>query len=197
MSKQPIKAKAKAKPPVPAKKPHGRPTKYKQEYDDMAYKMALLGITDQQMADCFGVGLATFYRWQDAHITFRESVIRGKVPADSTVAASLYHRANGYSHPEIDIKVINGEIVKTEITKHYPPDTAAAFIWLKNRQPKHWRDKMEIEGDLNVNLFPPKEVLEAVYHEGMQRAAERRAALTGRMERLGITIDADATPDSE
>ena len=28
--------------------------------------------------------------------------------------------------------------------EHFPPDTAAAFIWLKNRQPHRWRDKKEV-----------------------------------------------------
>jgi hypothetical protein len=32
-------------------------------------------------------------------------------------------------------------------TERYPPDTAAAIFWLKNRQPKHWRDKVETVGD--------------------------------------------------
>ena len=28
---------------------------------------------------------------------------------------------------------------------HHPPDTAAASLWLRNRQPKLWRDKHEID----------------------------------------------------
>lgn len=41
----------------------------------------------------------------------------------------------------------------TKITKHYPPDTAAAFIWLKNRA--GWRDKQDIEhttGDAGFHM---------------------------------------------
>ena len=41
------------------------------------------------------------------------------------------------------ISAYEGEVIITDITKHYPPDTAAAFIWLKNRQ--GWRDKQELE----------------------------------------------------
>ena len=37
-----------------------------------------------------------------------------------------------------------------EYTEHYPPDTTAAIFWLKNRQPEKWRDKKEV--DANVNL---------------------------------------------
>lgn len=37
-----------------------------------------------------------------------------------------------------------------EYIEHYPPDTTAAIFWLKNRQPEKWRDRKEI--DANVNL---------------------------------------------
>ena len=30
-----------------------------------------------------------------------------------------------------------------EVDKHYPPDSTAAIFWLKNRQPKVWRDRVE------------------------------------------------------
>ena len=29
--------------------------------------------------------------------------------------------------------------------EHYPPDTTAASLWLRNRQPNKWRDKREID----------------------------------------------------
>lgn len=49
----------------------------------------------------------------------------------------------GYEHDEVDIRVVNGELVKTPIRKFYPPDTAAASLWLRNRKPERWRDKVE------------------------------------------------------
>ncbi len=41
-----------------------------------------------------------------------------------------------------------------EYIKHYPPDPAAAIFWLKNRQPKRWRDRIvnEHEGNLNLTI---------------------------------------------
>jgi hypothetical protein len=27
-------------------------------------------------------------------------------------------------------------------TEHSPPDVGAAFIWLKNRDPQHWRESL-------------------------------------------------------
>jgi len=43
----------------------------------------------------------------------------------------------------VHISNYQGDVTVTEVTKHYPPDTAAAFIWLKNRRPDLWRDKQE------------------------------------------------------
>lgn len=123
--------------------PGGRPTSYREEYAEQAMKFALLGASDERMAQFFGVAVSTFYLWKKEYPKFSEALMRGKDAADANVAASLYHRALGYSHPEVDLKVVSGAIVKTNITKHYPPDTAAATMWLKNRQPVIWRDKVE------------------------------------------------------
>ena len=80
------------------------------------------------------------------HESFSESLTRGKIGADANIAKSLYHRAKGYSHKEIITATFQGKITDTmEVTKHYPPDTPAATLWLKNRQPKLWREKQELE----------------------------------------------------
>jgi hypothetical protein len=69
----------------------------------------------------------------------------GRDIADANVGKSLYDRAMGYSHPEDKIFVHNGETIIVPTTKHYPPDTASAIFWLKNRQPAKWRDTQNIE----------------------------------------------------
>ncbi len=138
----------------------GRPSKYKEEYNDLAYKYCLLGATDAKLATFFDVNEDTIHEWKKVHESFSESIKRGKEYADMNVAASLYHRANGYSHPEIITASFQGEITDTmEVVKHYAPDTTAAIFWLKNRRPKEWRDKQDIElsGDVNIiTVKPPK-----------------------------------------
>jgi hypothetical protein len=130
----------------------GRPTDYKEEYAEQAYKLCLLGHTDAELAEFFEVAESTINNWKHAHPEFLESVKRGKEIADGYVTESLYKRATGYSHPDVDIKCYEGEIIETPLTKHYPPDTTAAIFWLKNRQPKKWRDKHEIDhGGQNDN----------------------------------------------
>lgn len=122
----------------------GRPTKYKPGYNNQAYKLCLLGATDKELADFFEVNEDTINEWKKTYPKFSVSLKRGKMQADSVVAEKLFKRATGYSHPDSDIKVIDGRIVITDLTKHYPPDSTAAIFWLKNRNKESWRDRTDI-----------------------------------------------------
>ena len=115
-----------------------RPESYKPEFADLAYRLMLLRHTDDELAGFFGIDKKTIYNWDAAHPEFRERRLAGKDVADGAVVESLFARANGYSHPDIDIRVVDGAIVQTEIIKHYPPDTAAATYILNNRHPDKW-----------------------------------------------------------
>ena len=80
-----------------------------------------------------------------------ESLKKGKNIADANVASRLYNRAIGYNCKATKFATSNGKITDSkEFIEHYPPDTTAAIFWLKNRQPEKWRDKKEV--DANVNL---------------------------------------------
>ncbi len=121
----------------------GRPTKFKDEYIEQAEKLCKLGATDIEVADFFDVDVRTLYRWKGEHPSFCQSLRVGKEVADDRVERSLYARANGYEHDEVDIRVVSGAVVQTPIRKYYPPDTTAAIFWLKNRRPAEWREKVE------------------------------------------------------
>lgn len=123
----------------------GRPTSYKKEYANQAFKLCLLGATDKEMADIFGVSEQTFNAWKKAHPEFLESLKKGKEEADANVANRLYQRALGYEHKEDQIFQYQGKPVVVPTIKHYPPDPTAAIFWLKNRQRRKWSDKQEIE----------------------------------------------------
>ena len=123
----------------------GRPTDYREAYNEQVYKLCLLGATDAEIANFFEVTETTVNNWKIDYPLFFESIKRGKESADATVAESLYKRANGYEHADVDIKMYEGQIIQTELIKHYPPDTTAAIFWLKNRKSAQWRDKQEID----------------------------------------------------
>jgi len=148
----------------------GRPPKYKAEYDEQAYKLCLLGATDEELGNFFEVDERTINRWKKTHPKFCQSLKKGKVVADAEVAESLFKRACGYEHPEDKIFVRGNtttgkdgvqtersEVVRVGTVKHYPPDTAAAFIWLKNRA--GWKDKQEVEIEASKSVNDLREFL--------------------------------------
>lgn len=122
------------------KHPGGRPTAYKPDYAKEAYEYcAIFGADDKMLAKKFGVAESTLYLWKLKHNEFSEALKRGKDAFDTQhVEKSLLKRAMGYT--------LEG--------KHYPPDTTACIFWLKNRQPRKWRDKQELEhfGELKINI---------------------------------------------
>ena len=124
----------------------GRPTAYKPEYPDLARKFCLLGATNDDLARMFEVSPRTIDQWMADQPEFSRSVKEGREEADAKVAESLYRRAIGYSHEAVKIfKTADSEApIYAPYTQHYPPDTAAAFIWLKNRRKQDWRDKTEL-----------------------------------------------------
>lgn len=123
----------------------GRPTKYKPEYEEQAYKLALLGATDADLADFFGVTEKTIRNWKKDHKGFLPALKKGKAEADAHVADRLFKRATGYTHEAVKIFNDGGKPLVVPYEKHYPPDTTAAIFWLKNRQPEAWRDKQTVE----------------------------------------------------
>lgn len=136
----------------------GRPSKYKDEYAKQAYKLCLLGSTDEDMADFFEVSKSTINNWKHDYPEFLDSIKRGKISADANVASRLYKRAIGYEHDEDKIFNHQGEALIVPTKKHVQPDTTAAIFWLKNRQPKMWRDKQEVD----VTISPLNELLQQI-----------------------------------
>lgn len=123
----------------------GRTPKFRAEMIERTYKLRLLGLTNQEIADVFDVERSTFQRWLVEVPQLRDALQRAGADADGEVAVSLNRRARGYSHPETVFHVVNGRLVKTEVIKHYPPDTNAMQLWLMNRQPDRFRPRKSMD----------------------------------------------------
>lgn len=125
----------------------GRPTDYKEAYAEGARKLALLGATDAEIADFYGVDVRTIYRWKNIHEAFCQSLKAGKDQADDRVERALYHRAIGYEQEAVKIFMPAGadEPVYAKYVEKVAPDTTAAIFWLKNRRRAEWRDRVELD----------------------------------------------------
>jgi hypothetical protein len=120
----------------------GRPTQYRETYPEQARKLCELGATDVEVADFFGVDEFTIYRWKIKYPDFCGAMLTGKENLDERVQRSLYHRAVGYTFSSEKIFQHSGEIIRAKTREHVPPDTAACSLWLRNRRPAEWRDKV-------------------------------------------------------
>ncbi|MFW6246754.1 MAG: hypothetical protein ACOC22_01065 [bacterium] len=130
------------------------------DYIRQAYHLALLGATDQDIADVFGVTLLTIHNWKRNKEGFLTALKRGKSRADAKVAHAMYKKAIGFKYKDAHVltnrikkrdskgKVIEEytEPLVVEVDKESLPDTAAGFKWLGARQPDKWSQKTHIEG---------------------------------------------------
>lgn len=187
-TKKTIKRKPAKKTKAAAKDVGGRPTKYTAAMNEQARKLALLGLTDRELADFFNIGEATLHRWKNEHEGFRESVSAGKQRADAEIAASLYQTALGGSvvteireEPDED----GGLVIKQRVVRELPADVRAQRYWLGNRNPALWRDKVVVE-----NETPPETLAATVnrYVEIMARSRERQRQ---------VLIERGLLPDGE
>ena len=163
----------------------GRPTLYKPEYAELAYNYCLLGATDEKLANFFNVDERTINRWKVDYPDFCQALREGKEIANMEIAKSLFNRAKGYVHTETKAALHEGAFVTIDLEKHYPPDTGAIKVWLYNRDPENWKDKIEVSSSIKLD----KELLDQIESQfitKMQAAHERQRAIL--IER-GITID--------
>jgi hypothetical protein len=151
----------------------GRKTAYSPRMAVVARKCCERGMTDIEVADMLGIGLATLYRWKAEHPAFSRGFKLGKAEADDRVERSLYSRAIGYDYvAEKPVMTRDGQ--KTmRYRAHIPPDTAAAVWYLKNRRPDRWRDSFRHEHTASP-------------YDAIEDTQELRALLIKQAQQLGL-----------
>jgi hypothetical protein len=138
-----------------------RPSKFNDQIKAKMIELYEKGKTDDQVAEIIGVCPRTIANWKGNHPEFLQTLKESKQIADDLVEASLFSRAVGYSHVEEKVFCHEGCIVTHETVRQYPPDTAAAIIWLKNRNPKRWREKMPDEAAVNISISLAEKIAKA------------------------------------
>lgn len=137
--------------------------KWQPDYARQVYYLCLLGATDAQIAQTFGISTYTLTMWKRNHPEFYENMTKGKTQADGKVAYSLFLAAIGYSHEDEVIitnrvrkrndegKVIEEytEPLRVKTMKHYPPNVTAAIKWLSARQPEQWSNRVQVQGQVD------------------------------------------------
>lgn len=111
------------------------------------------GLTGEQIAKKMAISYSTFKLWKEKYSAISAALKKGKEVVDIEVENSLLKRAKGYSYEEITQELItvenedgdkHKELAVTKIVKkEVLPDVTAQIIWLKNRKPREWRDKID------------------------------------------------------
>jgi hypothetical protein len=99
-----------------------------------------------------GIGMTSLRKWKDQYPEFAIAINDTREAADSGVVVSLYKRACGYTAYE-DKVTKDGDVVSCRV--EIAPDVAACIFWLKNREPKTWRDKQDVNLSGHVDAGKP------------------------------------------
>jgi hypothetical protein len=152
----------------------GRPSLYQPDFAEQARKLCRLGATDSDVADFFGIGTTTFYRWRKDHPDFAAAVTEGKHVCDHQVEQALYRRAVGFEYEAVRVFMPAG--AKAAVLVRYPvqvlPDVGAAQHWLRFRRPKEWTERREKTDGIDLAELLAQARARVVAH----RAAHGRAA---------------------
>lgn len=128
------------------KKKGGRPSDYRAAFARDAEKLTIIGATEKEMADFFGVSESTIDKWKKKYPEFLRRISRGRITHDMEIGQALRERAKGYRVKSVKIFCSDkGGVTTVPFTEVYPPDTAAIKLWLTNRRPKQFRDKVEVD----------------------------------------------------
>lgn len=131
--------------PEETAKPFGRPTDYDPSFCNIAASACARGATIAEVADILGVDRTTVWRWRARHEDFCLALKVGREMADERVGFSLYERAVGYTYDTVKIMQYEGAPVIVPHQEHVPPDVTAQRLWLTNRRPEEWKDKVSSE----------------------------------------------------
>lgn len=168
----------KSKTPTTTGNPPGRPSKYHEAFCEMLVSHMQEGYSFDSFGAIVGVVPDTLYEWVKQHPEFSEAKRMGKVHERYYWETQLRNVSKGTADKiERTVTKYDGQgratgALRTEEPAR--PNGVTVIFALKNKFPKDWRDKKEI--DLTQNDKP----LESYSHEELQ--AKKRAL----EERLGI-----------
>ena len=142
------------------------------------------GAMDKDVADKLGINVSTFQGYKAAFPVLREIIEASGAIANQRVENALFARALGMpsieteERPQVSEdaegnKVLSAPVLVKRVTKRLAPDVVACIFWLKNRDPKRWRDVTEskVEEVLNdASLANAKSKLHKLLVREMRKA---------------------------
>ena len=100
-------------------------------------KLAGLGLSNDQIAECFDMSRSSFYKYMQKNVDFRDSLERGRSKAVMEISNALYESARAGN-------------VKAQI------------YFLRCRDPQNWNVTKRVELDVNFKKMSDSQLLEAL-----------------------------------
>ena len=187
-------------------KRQGKPTKYHPDMLKKARDAALLGATNEEMAEVLGIGLSTLGKLKARYIALREAIKDGKHRPDVEVAHAMFDNAMGAEWTDQEVVKIKRteygptgkklleqeEAVAVDVVRRKAPDTLAGIFWLKNRHRFHWADRKAITHDGMIQTTAPDV---HIYIPDNRRAPTgnggRPAVVAARLAKAGVATAGD------
>jgi len=125
-----------------------------------AYRFALLGYSDEEIARELGIGFIQFRKWKTRYPVFAVWIKKGRARVSARVAKALFKNAMGFWSEDTDTRTTtvthpDGTSSSTSVTnakrKYYAPNVTAQIFWLKNRARKHWYDMVALPAEAPVD----------------------------------------------
>ena len=118
---------------------------------DQVRAIAMRGLTDDEMAEVFGITPELMASWKAYYPSFAEAIAKGRTSADAEVVRALFKNCVGYDYEE-DRVTKDGDVVSVKVRKN--GETGAQKYWLNNRDPENWGDKVQVGGDRSPGAVP-------------------------------------------
>lgn len=117
------------------------------------------GLIEEEICKRLGVSLSSLQNYKNKYEELSKALKDGKEIADYKVENALYKRALGYRNTEVTKERKMNEqtgkyelVVTKEVEKEIAPDPQSIIWWLKNRNPRKWNDKLNINIDGNIDI---------------------------------------------
>lgn len=101
------------------------------------------------LADVLGVSPRTIRRWKAEHKEFRDAIEIARDEAVEILQHTAMELATGYVYDDVDIRAVDGGIIKTPVRRQRAPDGPMVRYLLENYAPESFsnRQNVRLSGD--------------------------------------------------
>ena len=105
------------------------------------YLLAMLGFSEERMAEEIGIGVAVFRNMRDNDPDFRDAVFNGKTRANMLVVESTLANCIDRWIEEEEVHIWKGEEIRVKVKKFHKGNPWLQVKWLAMRVGEGWSEK--------------------------------------------------------